>query len=425
MTINPVKSFPELTSLMRRDTMKSRIYPIAGMLLLVFSMAAGISAQDDRTATLAAGDLYVISAKAGGINYVEGTSVAIRADGSSGRIVKGDELDAGDVVETGSDSRVEILLNPGSFARLDRNTRFELATTDLNDLRLNVLKGSAIFEVFASDDFKVTVVTPKTEIFLVKSGVYRVDVDGEGIATLEVWRGRAETAEDADDTLKKGRTATLDGGEVEVAKFDRGDKDDFERWSRDRAELIAKANKRLKAKMLEPSLLTGFRSNVWDCWQSVGLWVYNPQYRIYSFLPFGHGWRSPYGFGIRTATSICYYPDYFYGRPYGRIYGGGGRGHQPPRNDNPGTNPGTKPVPAENLARGRNTTTPPFRRMQQSGGVEVSRRTSFPSSSGGLPPLGGSSGSSSGSSGSSSRATTPTSSSPGKSEPSGKGRGDN
>lgn len=405
-------SFPDDEPIMRRKDMKSRIVPFAGILVFALSMVAGISAQDDSTVQSAAGDLYVISAKAGGVNFVEGSAVARRSDGRAGQLVKGDSLDTGDVVETGADARVEILLNPGSFARLDKNTRFELTSTDLDDLRLKILTGSAIFEVFASDDFNVTVNTPLSEFYLIKSGVYRVDVGADGVARLEVWKGKAETANEADGTLKKGRTATLDGGEVEVAKFDRDDKDEFERWSKDRAELIAKANKKLRSKTLAPSLLNGFRSDAWDCWQSIGLWVYSPRYGTYSFLPFGYGWRSPYGYGFRTSTEICYNPSYFYGRPYPRVYGGGQR---PGGGGAGGGTPPANQIPQENIDRGRRATTPPFRRMQQTGGVDVRRTPSAPTSRGVFPPLGSSGG----------RSGFPASTSPSsgsKSEPSSKGK---
>lgn len=391
--------------------MKSRIYPFAGLIVLALSMVAGVTAQDDSTVKSAAGDLYVISAKAGGVNYVEGSAVARRADGKAGQLVKGDDLDAGDVIETGADAKVELLLNPGSFARLDKNTRFELTTTNLDDLRLKVLAGSAIFEVFASDDFKVTVNTPLSEFYLIKSGVYRVDVGAGGVARLEVWKGKAETANEADATLKKGRTATLDGGEVEVAKFDRGDKDEFERWSKDRAELIAKANRKLSRKTLEPSLLNGFRADAWDCWQSIGLWVYSRRYGTYSFLPFGYGWRSPYGYGFNTSTGICYNPTIFYDR-YRRIYGGGSR------SGSGGGGGGTPPagqIPAENIERGRRATTPPFQRMQRTGDANIRRTPSAPSSRGVFPPSGSSRG----------RSGVPTNTSPSsgsKSQPSSKGK---
>lgn len=340
--------------------MRQRTVPFLGIISLALALIVPAFAQDSKTLSSAAGDVYVISAKAGGINFVEGSASVRRADGRSGLVVKGDELDSGDVVETSGAGRVEILLNPGSYARLDRNSKVELATTTLDDLRLKMLRGSAIFEVFASDDFKVTVNTPKTELYLVKTGVYRVDVDENGVARLEVWNGRAETSADNDEALKKGRYATFDGSDVEVAKFDRGNKDEFESWSKDRAELIAKANKKLQRRVLSDSLLRGFRADAWDCYSSMGLWVYSRRYSVYSFLPFGYGWRSPYGYGLRTSTQICYDPAYFYYRPYRGIVGGGGK------STGGGSTGTTSPqIPQANIERANRNRTPPFQRMEQ------------------------------------------------------------
>ena len=365
-------------------------------------------AQNDKTLSSAAGDLYVISAKAGGVNFVEGSASVVRSDGRSGLVVKGDELDAGDVVETPGAGRVELLLNPGSYARLAPNSRMELVTTNLDDLRIRVLRGSAIFEVYASDDFKVTVNTPKGEFFLIKTGVYRVDVDNEGVARLEVWNGKAETSADTDGTLKKGRYATLDGSNAEVAKFDRGDKDAFETWSKNRAELIAKANKKLQTRVLSDSLLRGFRADAWDCYSSMGLWVYSRRYQVYSFLPFGYGWRSPYGYGLRTSTQICYDPSYFYMRPYRIRRGGNGTGTGTGGGT---TNPPSQQPPQANIDRGRRNSTPPFQRMERT--REVKRDWPVIRTSPGIfPPIDtGSGGSSSGTKSTSSDSSTTTKSS--------------
>lgn len=379
-----VKAFPAEDLVPRRCEMNRNAVPFVGFILLLLLSSLPVTAQDDATVSSAAGDLYVISAKAGGVNYVEGTATVLRADGTSGILVKGEDLDAGDRIETSVGARVEILLNPGSYARLDENSKFELSTTSLDDLRLKVLKGSAIFEVYASDDFKVTVNTPQSELYLVKTGVYRVDVFNDGTARLEVWKGKAETEGDADSSLKKGRSAVLDGGDVEVAKFDRGEKDEFERWSKDRAELIAKANKKFQTKDLSRSLLRGFQNDIWNCYSSVGLWVYSRRYGTYSFLPFGYGWRSAYGYGLRTSTGICYDPDYYYYQRYPGIYKGG----RPRSADQPTGQQPTTNIPQENIERGNRAVTPPFQRVQRTGGVVVGR-PGPPAASGGFPPMGG------------------------------------
>lgn len=371
--------------------MNKKIYRtfLTCMVCLLTAMVA--LGQNDRTVSSAAGDLYVISAKAGGVNYVEGKVAVERADGTAGYIVKGDELKTGDRVSTRNDSRAEILLNPGSFIRLDHDSSFEFMSTSLDDLQIRVNNGSAIFEVYASDDFKVTVDTPKGRFFLIDTGVYRIDVANDGVARIEVRRGKALVDDASADSLKKGRTAVVDGDEVSVAKFDRGDEDDFETWSEDRAKLIAKANKKLVRERLEDSILGSGR--VFDCYNSFGLWVYSPRYRSHVFLPYGYGWRSPYGFGLNTSTGICDYPYYdrFYrpGYRYPRSgQGGGGTGG--------GSETPTEPPTANRERAERNRTPPlrrtrpPFREMESSGNVETRRRVTpgvfptFPSPS--APP---------------------------------------
>lgn len=338
-------------------------------------------AQDNRNVSSTTSDKYIISAKAGSVNYLEGKVSVRRANGVSGYLVKGDKLEIGDKVSTSADGRVEVLLNPGSFVRLDNNSEFEFITTSLNDLKLQVNRGSAIFEVFASNDFKVTVTTPNSKFYLIDTGVYRVDVNNNGAAKIEVQRGKAQIGTSSAQLLKKGKSATVNGNEVAVSNFDKGNNDSFEQWSKDRAKLIAKANDKLRRDTLSNTLLSS-RSGL-DCFNSFGLWVFNPRYSSYSFLPYGYSWRSPYGFGIGTSTDICNYPRYYdYWRPrYGNSGGGtstGGGGTPTPTN------------PQANINRGTRNTTPPFRRMENSGNVEVRRnrgtspdifdRTGFPNS---------------------------------------------
>ncbi len=160
----------------------------------------------------------------------------------------------------------------------------------------------------------------------------------------------------------------MNGNEVAVSSFDRGDEDAFEQWSEDRAKLIAKVNKKLSRDRLNNTLLS--RRVGFDCFNSLGMWVYSRSYNSYSFLPFGYGWRSPYGFSIGTSTNICNYPFYYdrwrpvYVGPRG---GGSGNG-----NGNGNGNPTNNP-PQANIDRANRNQTPRYRRMENSGNVEVRR----------------------------------------------------
>lgn len=267
----------------------------AGLMCILFAVA--VPAQDDRMMS-AAGDKYVISAKAGGVNFVEGNVTFVRKNGKSGYLLKGDELDIGDKVTTGADGRAELLLNPGSYVRLGGNTTFEFTTTSLDDLRLKLGGGSAIFEVFASEEFKVMVDTPKAKLFLVQSGIYRVDVLSDGGGRLTVNKGRAQAGDIDATVVKSGRQATVRGNQSDIAKFDSDNKDALDTWSKERAKELSRISKAVQTAGMRNSLMRSFLGRGWNMYSSFGLWAYDPFYRMFCFLPFGHGWNSPYGYGF-------------------------------------------------------------------------------------------------------------------------------
>ena len=254
----------------------------------------------DKTVRSIAGDKWVITAEAGGVNFVEGDVNIVRLAGKSGRLLKGDSVDVGDRVSTSSDGRAEILLNPGSYVRLAGDSEFEFKSTALEDLKIKVNKGSLIFEVFATDDFRVSVEGPNGKYDLIDTGVYRVDVMADGNSRLEVWKGKALAG---DTKIKGGRAMTSE--EAVAAKFDRDEKDEFELWSRSRAKELAKSNNSLKDREMRTALMRSFLGGRWNTYDSFGLWVYSAQYGRYCFLPFGYGWSSPYGFGF--GADIWYY----------------------------------------------------------------------------------------------------------------------
>jgi hypothetical protein len=344
--------------------MTSKLSHLSTVVLVAVCFAVSGMAQDDAFRA-AAGDKYVISAKAGGVNVVEGDVTVARAAGRSGVLLKGDKLEVGDRVSTGENGRAEILLNPGSYLRLGGGSSFEFKTTSLDDLRLSLNRGSAIFEVFATDDFTVTVDAPKSSYILDRSGVYRVDVTDNGAASVEVWKGKIRVGE---SVIKGGKTATATGEEVAVAKFDRDEKDAFELWSKARSKQLAKVTSTLEGRDLRTALMRSFLGRRWNVYNSFGLWVYDPFRFTYCFLPFGYGWSSPYGYGFGGGLGwynlppVIYYPQ-------------------------PGTNPNPGSTPGENgggriASQGDRSPTPPFVRMQGSGGV-FGRGGSSPASSNG------------------------------------------
>ncbi len=275
---------------------------------------------------------FVISAKAGGINAVSGRAV-VHGRGTSEwqQLTIKEDLNAGDVVKTGSDGRVEMLLNPGAYLRVGENSEFELTDNSLDSLEVKLVRGTAIVEVAGAEDTEllINISTPDTRMAIVRRGLYRVNVrPGDG-TELIVRKGRV-MLEDSQTKVKGGNKVTFTrGGSVWVAKLQKQEKKDFDTldaWSKERAETVAKANRRIRGR--DVNLLMASYNNNWfnnGFGRPNGLWYFNPTVGCYTFLPFHMGWGSPYGSSYRMSV----YGGYgCCGRSvYGVTNGGGGRGY--------------------------------------------------------------------------------------------------
>ena len=320
----------------------------------------------DRSGSVTPTDKYMISAKAGGVNFVEGDVTVFRKHGRSGPLLRRDQLEIGDLVSTGSTGKAEILLNPGSFLRLGSNSKFAFTTTDLDDLQIALTSGSAIFEVFANDNFTVSVFTPKESLTLVETGVYRIDLLGDGTGSISVIEGKAEVGDYPATIVKKGRTTSLGTTNATVAKFDRGKRDELAEWSRTRGKDLAKMSSSLRNRDVRNTLASTYRNGRWNVYQSFGLWVYNPFLSAYCFLPFGQYWDSPYGFGYGQGFGWYNFPPiYYYPPPVNRDQT---RVATAPTGEMP-VDPITRPKPTEESFR--IASPPPFTQLERRRGDGV------------------------------------------------------
>ncbi|MBA2735433.1 MAG: FecR domain-containing protein [Pyrinomonadaceae bacterium] len=294
--------------------MRRNLLQVLSSVTIALLLSAFTYAQDSRVLS-AAGDIYVISAKAGGVNFIEGKVSVARKQGRSGLLLKGDKVEIGDKVLTGADGKAEILLNPGSYLRLSENSTFEFVSTELENLQIKLKSGSAIFEVFADNEFRVAIDTPKTNFYLIQSGIYRIDVSPDGTEKIEVWRGRAQIGRTEANIIKGGKAAVIKNGQPQIEKFDRDEKDGFELWSKTRAKDLAKINAKLERSLMKTSLISSYNQRSWNMYDSFGVWVYNSSYGANCFLPFGYGWRSPYGYGFGYSFYDYRLPSYIYNQP--------------------------------------------------------------------------------------------------------------
>lgn len=261
---------------------------------------------------------FVISAKAGGINAITGqASVTSRGEGDWQQLMITDDLEAGDRVRTAYDGRVEILLNPGSYLRVGGNSEVELSNNALDNIEVHLLRGTAIVEATGMDglDLNINISTPHTKLAIVRQGLYRLNVVPGDATELIVRKGRVILS-DSHTKVKGGNKVVFSATAVSVAKLTKEEKklaEEVDVWSKQRAETLAKANRRITDRMFN-SAFAAWRDNDPFTRNRTGLWFYNAGAGCYTFLPFFYGFTSPYGNSYSTSI---YSPYWYPGRAYG------------------------------------------------------------------------------------------------------------
>jgi hypothetical protein len=189
----------------------------------------------------------------GAVNFIQGKAWWAR-DGKQNPSVGDGQFIDGDELQTGNDGRMEVLLSPGSYLRLSNNTRAVLLDLSPENLKLKLLRGSAILEMPLVDGVlpntlfsrivyaPITVITPRDEYAIVKGGVYRFNVDDD-VSGVKVLKGLAVIAGSA---VADRMTASVTNGRVALLPLDKSSFDVFDNWSRDRSAGLIKANQELK-----------------------------------------------------------------------------------------------------------------------------------------------------------------------------------
>ena len=285
------------------------LFPILAVITTLF-IAGTTFAQDP----ISARDRFVISARAGGVNAVTGRAT-VRTHGKTEweLLTIKEDLQTGDSVKTGSDGRVEMLLNPGSFLRLGENSEFELADSSLENLEIRLVRGTAIVEATGADDshLLINISTPHTKIAIVRRGLYRLNVVPGDNTELIVRKGRVML----DKTkIGGGNKVIFSSAHFLVAKMQKADKkkvDSFDTWSEQRSETVAEANRKMRRREV-----TAIMASARDRWfnpffsaGTSGFWYFSARYGCYTFVPYYGGWGSPYG----SSYSSAFFPGYYCG----------------------------------------------------------------------------------------------------------------
>jgi hypothetical protein len=324
---------------------------IAPVLLLALLVSAGYPQTREK---------FGISAKAGGVNAVTGSVMVTRKDMAPQLLTDQDDLVAGDVVTTGQISQAEVLLNPGSYLRLAPNSEFVMVDNSLDNLTVKLVKGSAIIEATGGDYayVRIHVLANERSMLIIRGGIYRLNVQS-GSAELLVRKGRVMPGSDdlssdlEREIIKGGSKVTYTAGSPVVAKLNKKDQDDFDFWSKKRAETLAQANRKMSGRTVQGYLSAMSPFSLASPGNRWGYWAYSPFSRCYAFLPFHFGWSSGYGYDYASHFNYAPYPGYnspsIYGIPPNGFpgdagYTGNSRGSSGPTGGGPGSSSGAPSI---------------------------------------------------------------------------------
>lgn len=279
---------------------------IATSLLALGTLGVPMFAQADNTAQ---------PARPGTVNYIEGT-VALDGQQITSKQIGSLEMEPGQEITTGS-GKVEILLTPGVFLRVDSNSAVKMISPGLTLTQVQVERGRAAVEVDEiHDQNNLQMIDAGVTTRLVKKGYYEFDANNP---TVRVFKGKADV-EQADKTrdVKGGHELALATGPEKPSGFNRGDAEDgLFQWSKLRSQYLAEANNELSDEYADAGYGPGWY------WDPYG-WGYTfigggPFYSPFGwgFYPFGWGgWYGGYG---GWGGGGWYGGPRYYGHPYRRF----------------------------------------------------------------------------------------------------------
>jgi len=226
---------------------------------------------------------FLISAKAGLVNYVEGQA----------NVQLHEQVPVGTPIQTGPQSHVEILLNPGSFLRLDENSTVVLDSVELTQIAIRLVCGTVLIERAEIDkQTPIHVTTGKLRTLIVSQGLYRFSGD-----TASVIDGKLRTA-DSSMTLKKGQEVTAIGNRYEKRGLTvNAESAELDRWSERRSSELAKANAIAYRERSSGSLYSYGGFPYWALFPNRAGWLYSPLLSGFTFIP-QQSYRSYWGYSF-------------------------------------------------------------------------------------------------------------------------------
>jgi hypothetical protein len=180
------------------------------------------------------------------VSFIHGDVTMQRGDsGDFSSVTLNMPLVAGDKVATGEGSRTELQLDYANMLRLDRDSEANIATLDKNRIQVQVSQGLASYSMLKGSRADVEIDTPNVSVHPTRAGNYRVQVepDGDTLVTVNDGEAQVSTAE-GNTTVRKDQLITIrgTGNDAQFKVTDAPNRDDFDKWNRDRDNTIYNAN---------------------------------------------------------------------------------------------------------------------------------------------------------------------------------------
>ena len=182
----------------------------------------------------------VVSTHSGVLYFFEG-AVFIGDEQAQQRFGKFPDVEEGRLLRT-EKGRAELLLTPGVFLRIGENAAVRMLSNQLSDTRVELLRGSAIFEANPEAvDNKVTVSYKNWQLRVARKGVYRIDSEPPQV---QAYTGEVEVSTQDKATavsVKEGEALPLASVLVSEKSLETGS-DDFKDWAMTRSQAVAADN---------------------------------------------------------------------------------------------------------------------------------------------------------------------------------------
>ncbi len=219
------------------------------------------------------------------------------------------DVEEGRVLRT-EKGRAELLLTPGVFLRIGENTAVRMLSNKLSDTRIELLRGSAIFEANPEAvDTKVTLIYQSWQLRVPKKGVYRIDCEPPQVQAYTGEVGVSLQDKGGAISVREGESVPLAAVLVPEKSPEAGS-DDFKNWAMTRSQAVA-ADNAVAAQITDgPTEIdaSGIAGGTISNFPSGGIPAL--------------GMTNPYGLSFwspnQSALNSLYFPPYMFGLLYQR-----------------------------------------------------------------------------------------------------------